>query len=469
MSAKIRNSREVYRFGDFSLSMAPLHLRHGTDRVDLQTQPLRLLELLVRRAGQIVTHEDIREELWQGRTISFAGSLHVAIRQIRAALKDDANTPAFIETVPRQGYRFIAHVETGPSRRAEWLMIAASVSLAIVILGISADLARPRAEPASENIRLGEYLLAQHDPAVLDQSLSYFDAEMTTGTNLVRARTGAARAALLMQDYDLAHAHADAALQMDARNADAYEIRAHVALMRDHDGISALPDIARALELAPEHAPAHHSMAVLMMLSGEPEAALAFMREARRLDPASTLIRADLGWMEYLAGQSEAALASCETAFAVRPEMETYRYCVIRAADMSGIQAPALPHINWLMERSEARPEDIDRVLSSENPIRSFEIWRYERYTARDRADAIPAGLLAWSAAAAGRYPEAEQWLEAALGEDDPNIIFAAIDPVFAPLREYDALRALSRDFRAPDLSAYIATDGSALRGRPLR
>lgn len=78
----------------------------------LAPQPFRILTLLASRAGEVVTREEIRREVWGEETyVDFERGLNFAISQIRAALEDDAQSPRFIQTLPRRGYRFIAPVE----------------------------------------------------------------------------------------------------------------------------------------------------------------------------------------------------------------------------------------------------------------------------------------------------------------------------------------------------------------------
>ena len=70
-------------------------------------QPFKVLEILARKGGQIVTRAEIREQVWCGDTfVDFEQGLNFCVRQIREALGDTAGTPRFIETLPRRGYRF---------------------------------------------------------------------------------------------------------------------------------------------------------------------------------------------------------------------------------------------------------------------------------------------------------------------------------------------------------------------------
>jgi TolB-like protein/DNA-binding winged helix-turn-helix (wHTH) protein/Tfp pilus assembly protein PilF len=86
-------------------------LRRDGARVKLQDQPFRLLVLLLERAGEVVTREDLRTELWPADTfVDFDHSLNTAVRKLRDALGDSADAPSYIETLARRGYRFLAPV-----------------------------------------------------------------------------------------------------------------------------------------------------------------------------------------------------------------------------------------------------------------------------------------------------------------------------------------------------------------------
>ena len=101
-----------YSFGLYVLDPGDGTLTRDAVRVRVQEQPFQLLLLLVERAGQIVSREEIRNRLWPQNTfVEFDKSLGVAVLKVREALGDDAGNPRFIETIPRRGYRFIAPVK----------------------------------------------------------------------------------------------------------------------------------------------------------------------------------------------------------------------------------------------------------------------------------------------------------------------------------------------------------------------
>jgi Tol biopolymer transport system component/DNA-binding winged helix-turn-helix (wHTH) protein len=104
------------RFGAFELDPINRELRKRGKPVKLQPQQFAVLQLLVERAGRIVSREEIREHLWDANTfVDFERAINFAINQIRAALGDDAEKPRFVETIPRLGYRFVCPTEVSQS------------------------------------------------------------------------------------------------------------------------------------------------------------------------------------------------------------------------------------------------------------------------------------------------------------------------------------------------------------------
>ena len=84
----------VLRFGAFELHLTSGELRRHGDLVKLPPQPLKVLEALVRRGGEVVTREEIRQQVWRGDTfVDFDQGLNFCIRQIREALGDNADSP----------------------------------------------------------------------------------------------------------------------------------------------------------------------------------------------------------------------------------------------------------------------------------------------------------------------------------------------------------------------------------------
>ena len=102
----------LLRFGVFDLDPKSGELRKGGVEINLPPQPAKVLIQLATRAGQLVTREELRQQIWGKETfVDFEHGLNSCIKQIRAALDDHPETPRYIETRPRRGYRFIAPVQ----------------------------------------------------------------------------------------------------------------------------------------------------------------------------------------------------------------------------------------------------------------------------------------------------------------------------------------------------------------------
>jgi Tol biopolymer transport system component/DNA-binding winged helix-turn-helix (wHTH) protein len=104
---------EEIRFDTFALDLRAGELRKEGRRIKLQEQPFRVLFLLLERAGDVVPREELRQKLWPADTfVDFDHGLNSAVARLREALRDSADTPRFIETVAKRGYRFIAPLIT---------------------------------------------------------------------------------------------------------------------------------------------------------------------------------------------------------------------------------------------------------------------------------------------------------------------------------------------------------------------
>jgi Tol biopolymer transport system component/DNA-binding winged helix-turn-helix (wHTH) protein len=106
------NAPAVARFGPFSLDVRSGELRNGSTRLKVPDQSIAILQALLERPGELVTREALRDRLWGSETfVDYEAGLNAAVRRLREALHDSADTPRYVETLPRRGYRFIAPVD----------------------------------------------------------------------------------------------------------------------------------------------------------------------------------------------------------------------------------------------------------------------------------------------------------------------------------------------------------------------
>src|SRR5690349_18283209 len=191
-------------FGPYRLDLETGELFRSDALVKLQHQPAKLLVMLVERAGELVTRNEIRRNMWGTDTfVDFDQSVNFCIRQIRAALHDNASTPCYLETLPRRGYRFIAPVELAsahnaprelppppthsPLRTSSWHRLAV-VSIALLIAGAASGNAyrhgRMSAAAAAPNgsreVQLGVYFLNKMTNADTLIAIEHFEAAART-------------------------------------------------------------------------------------------------------------------------------------------------------------------------------------------------------------------------------------------------------------------------------------------------
>lgn len=107
----ISTSRTAVRFGEFELDQDAGELRHDGARVRLQEQPLQILRILLEQPGRVVPREELQKRIWPSDTfVDFDHGINNAIKRLREALGDTAETPRYVETLPRRGYRFLNKV-----------------------------------------------------------------------------------------------------------------------------------------------------------------------------------------------------------------------------------------------------------------------------------------------------------------------------------------------------------------------
>jgi DNA-binding winged helix-turn-helix (wHTH) protein len=97
-------------FGEFEFDEKAMQLRRGRSKVAIHGQCLELLVLMLDRAGQLVTREEIRSVLWPDSTVDFEHGLDVLVNRLRMTLGENSKSARYIQTVPKKGYRFVEQV-----------------------------------------------------------------------------------------------------------------------------------------------------------------------------------------------------------------------------------------------------------------------------------------------------------------------------------------------------------------------
>jgi TolB-like protein/DNA-binding winged helix-turn-helix (wHTH) protein/Tfp pilus assembly protein PilF len=203
----------LLRFDNFELDVRTGELRKHGVRLRLQGQPLQVLAALLKRAGDVVTREELRAQIWTTDTfVDFDHSLHNAIARLREVLGDSAERPRYIETLPRRGYRFVAPVDAGdlpapsgaadsapPSGLPGHLRLTKSHALlltavfAVLVISIAFWLARTGGAPTSAAPRLNSIAVLPLDNLSGDPSEEFFADGMTDQLITDLAQVGSLR------------------------------------------------------------------------------------------------------------------------------------------------------------------------------------------------------------------------------------------------------------------------------------
>ena len=151
-------SRRGICFGAFEFDLHSGELRKHGLRIKLQGQPIDVLTMLLQHPGDVVTREELQKRLWPADTyVDFEHSLNAAIKRLRAALGDSAQTPRFVETLAGRGYRFIAPLsqptedvpqvaapEQKPAGRRRFVLVAAAMAVFVLLAIIGMNLTAVR-------------------------------------------------------------------------------------------------------------------------------------------------------------------------------------------------------------------------------------------------------------------------------------------------------------------------------------
>ena len=301
-------------------------LRDGV-RVKLQDQPLHVLGELLNAPGELVTREHLIAQLWPKRIVEFDAALNAAVRRLRAALGDEAETSRYVETLPRQGYRFIAAVQGWretpaaaekpaiaaptpappaaslfPRQASRTMRAAIAAAMAAVVVGVAIAAAWAWYLPASrqagaenalssEAMARGKFFAQRRNAGDLQRATKEYERALSVAPNLARAWAGLAT----VHWFEIGES-----LQTRAAN-----------LPRVRDAA------LRALSLDPQLVEAHVRLAMYLCATGQRAAALEHLEKAAAIEPDNALVlniragnAADEGrWDEAIADQRRAVAA----------------------------------------------------------------------------------------------------------------------------------------------------------------
>ena len=399
-------------FGQFVVDTQLGRLWKSGLEVKLREQPLQVLLALLRDAGQIVSRDSLRRQLWGGSTyVDFDNGLNTAISRLRDVLEDDPNRPLWIERVPKRGYRFIG--------------------------------ALPRSAAVAAYLK-GHHVISPHTPENMQKSLAFFREAIALDPSYPLAYHGAALVSILrcLQD-DLrpreALAEADAYLQQGLNCPQhAAMVYNTLALLRTFERRWDEADEAsrKALALEPENPHVRMIRAQLLSCLGQHGEAIHEARLAVDLDPVHARSHMHLTKALLHARRWEACVQAGKNALEVCPDPYIGIYASQALLEMNKPQeamelniktrragnllAAEVAYNAYISARAGTPSEAISALIS----LRQSREHRY-----------VPAITLCWLELSLGHDDAAMDWLLTARSEGEPFLAFMDVDPMYDRLR----------------------------------
>jgi DNA-binding winged helix-turn-helix (wHTH) protein len=348
------------KFNGWTLKRKSGELQKGESAIRLRPQPLQVLEELLVHPGEVVSREHLIARLWPKGIVDFDTALNSAVRRLRRVLGDDAQTPLYIETIPRRGYRFIGAIEpldpldpldpirTIESARPDVARIrGVRVGMSMAALGaliglfvpgdshetmrtaIQLGLSSPSIQVAPndpvarsdssviERLRQARFFLERRSTGDLERAREHFEQVFGLDPTSAQAYAGLSSVYWLKtmegempRDVGLPKlkASAERALSLDSRNAEAYQRLAQYSWTTG-DRATGDQNFRRALKLNPDDPLLLSSRASMALVEGRTDYSLKLSRRAVASAPLNFAFRYNLACTLYLVGHFDEALA----------------------------------------------------------------------------------------------------------------------------------------------------------------
>ena len=450
-----QSANSCFLFGDFMFDAHRRELHHSGRKIDLNPQPARLLEALLRRAPDIVSRDTLQKDLWGGKaTVEFEQSLNTCIGQLRAALGESARDPIYIKTEPKIGYRLLPPVTIKRSNRRRRAPVYAAVMAAVAVIvavGAFYSLKTPTksgllqaGDPQIQDLVLrGRSLRVFGDADAMKEGLTQFERALALAPDEPAALSGGAlNLAVLagVPEYPVSSTYARAqdlaarALSIDPNAVDARLARGFIALYDRWDIASAHQDFEQARRLAPNYALTHSWLAAALSAGGRNTEAIAASERAVVLDPTSWYVRADLCWYLNFEQHYSRALDVCAGAVEREPTflwsqlglVEAYRGSN-RIADAAELQNTIARQLGITLH--QATGSDLAQAFSASACAIADAI------VDKSREASAPNYLVAVNYAQCGDFDAASIWLNKAASGGESYVLFYHTDPRFAEFR----------------------------------
>ena len=469
-------------FGPYRLDLNSGELSRSDLPVKLQPQPAKLLVLLVERAGELVTRDEIRRGVWAAETfVDFDQSVNFCVRQIRTALHDNADTPCYVETLPRRGYRFIAPVQRvvenikpstvlerahdeGPrhalSRRLVLVSVALTITTAALTTGAvrqSRSRAAKLTSSANQHVELGKFFLNKVTQADTVTAIEHFEAATKEDPDFAPAYAGLAdaynqQAGVFIAAKPptnvrlLALRAATRAIQLDPTLAEAYTALGYTTL-HELDWATAEKVLRRAIELNPRYTRAHLTYASYLASQRRFKEAIAEARQALDIEPASLRVRQVLAWMLYFDRQYDAAIRELQILVGMDRTFAQAQFHLGEALLVAGRFEEAIATLQKTVDLTERAPAPLGLLaMAYAGAHQREEAQRIlDDMEKRSATEIVPPGALLLAYIAVGDKQRAIDMLERGYTERDNYEIWIDASPLMDSLRDEPRYNAVCR------------------------
>jgi len=459
------NTEAAFEFDGWTVDPVSGEIARSGNASRLPQQPLRILVELYRHSGTVVTREHLVKVLWPNGVVDFDNGLNVAVRKLRVALDDVGDTPKYIETLPRVGYRFVGSrgvaAEPAPKPVLErHLRAGLALALILAALGLASAAwwwngdssnSNPPATAHVPSVRAQElYLEGLHQRARRDISIlsaralaeEKFDAALKEDPDYAQAwaalaasKSGSVHTKMTTPAEGVPQARAAAlrAIALDDSLAEGHVSLGEIYLKHDRDFAAAKKELDRALELDDRSSRAWHQLAIWHADMGHVDDAFAALRRARELDPMTLQWSSNYARVLYSARRYDDAIEFLKPLVAANPKLDPAHsilaWALIATGDLAGaeeqLRLVTVPSINssdmGFLYAKLGRRDDALR-----------EIERLEAQAAAGHGVAYDETIVY---AALGELDRACETLARAAGEHSVLLGWMRLDPRLDPLR----------------------------------
>jgi DNA-binding winged helix-turn-helix (wHTH) protein/Tfp pilus assembly protein PilF len=450
-----------------------------------------LLELLA-QAGDVVTRERLVQVLWPNGVVDFDSGLNAVVHKLRVTLGDNSEAPRYIETLPRIGYRFLAHplphapvvhapgakpsleppatspsiATRRPSNRAATVAFASFVVLAAAVVSwqlwpkdsapaSAASMSVPRrstSERAYDLYLQGVFNRSRRDLDGSTLAITAFEKALVEDPQyadawaaLAETLSGSAMTweSPVDETYERARSAALRAIELDDGLGHGHAALAHIYLQYDRDFARAEFEAERARALDPHYARNWHTLAILYAWRGRVAEAFDAMRRARELEPMAPLYNANYAQLLYHARRYDEAADHLKPLIASQSRNDQARSLLIRSLVAQNDAAAALAQLP-LRVTNRFSPSDTGLVYAhvGRRSDALAEIDGLERLGAEGFAVAYDIAIIH---AALGNTDAGCAALERALTDHSLTLPWMRLDPRMDPLREEPCFASVSR------------------------